>query len=132
MRMWKSQTRTKLLSWVSLVAGLPFLFATDSRAAQASISNAPVARITNAVPGFRLKNGFHVEVVASDAIVSAPAAMAFDENGRLYVAEMRDYPERREQSPHLGRVRLLEDTNGDGVFDSNTVFADNIALPSAL
>jgi putative membrane-bound dehydrogenase-like protein len=122
----------KLLLRLSLTACLPFCFQTDSSGAQESISNAPTARITNAVPGFRLKQGFHVELVAGDAIVSAPAAMAFDENGRLFVAEMRDYPERRDQSPHLGRVRLLEDTDGDGVFDSSTVFADNIPLPSAI
>jgi putative membrane-bound dehydrogenase-like protein len=127
------QTRTKLLSWLSFSASVPFFyFANDCLGAQQTISNAPATRITNALPGFRLRQGFHIEVVASDAIVCAPAAMAFDENGRLYVAEMRDYPERRDQSPHLGRIRLLEDTNGDGVFDSNTVFADNIALPSAL
>jgi len=41
--------------------------------------------------------------------------MAFDENGRLFVVEMRDYPDGRQQIPHLGRVRLLEDADGDGV-----------------
>src|SRR5882757_9042195 len=127
-----SQTRIKLLLRLSLTACFPFCFQTDSPAAQESISNVSTARITNAVPGFRLKQGFHVELVVSDAIVSASAAMAFDENGRLFVAEMRDHPERRDQSPHLGRVRLLEDTDGDGVFDSSMVFADNIPLPSAI
>src|SRR4051812_1278306 len=41
---------------------------------------------------FQIKRGFRLELVASEALVSAPAAMAFDENGRLFVAEMRDYP----------------------------------------
>jgi putative membrane-bound dehydrogenase-like protein len=132
MYMRQSQTRIRSLFSVSLIASLPFCFDTDSHAAPASTSNLPNARITNAVPGFRLKQGFHIELVAGEGIVSAPAAMAFDENGRLFVAEMRDYPERREQSPHLGRVRLLEDTDGDGVFDSSTVFAENIPLPSAI
>jgi putative membrane-bound dehydrogenase-like protein len=128
----QTQSRTRLLFWLGLIPCLPFCLATASRAAQATNLSALAARITNAVPGFRLKNGFHIEVVASDAVVSAPAAMAFDENGRLYVAEMKDYPERREQSPHLGQIRLLEDTDGDGVYDTSTVFAENIPLPSAI
>ena len=45
---------------------------------------------------------------------------------------MRDYPDRRDQNPHLGRIRLLEDTNGDGKFDSSRVFAENLAWPSAI
>jgi len=126
------QTRAQLLFWLSLISCIPLFFETDSSAAQASVSNVAAARITNAVPGFRLKNGFHVEVVADAVNVSAPAAMAFDENGRLYVAEMRDYPERREQSPHLGRIRLLESSQGDAVYDTATVFAENVPLPSGI
>ena len=81
---------------------------------------------------FRIKKGFRLEQVASDALVSAPVAMAFDENGRLFVAEMRDYPNKQQQVPHLGRIRLLEDTDGDGYFDASTVYAENLAWPSAI
>jgi putative membrane-bound dehydrogenase-like protein len=128
----QSQTRIKLLLWLSSIVYLPFILAIDSRGGQPSISNGTAARVTNVVPGFKLKNGFHVELVASDPMVCAPAAMAFDENGRLFVAEMRDYPERREQSPHLGRIRLLERSQSDAVYDTSTVFADNLPLPSAI
>jgi putative membrane-bound dehydrogenase-like protein len=82
--------------------------------------------------GFRVKNGFHVELVADDSLVCAPAAMAFDENGRLFVAEMRDYPERREQSPHLGRIRLLEPSPTNAVFETSLIYAEDIPLPSAI
>src|SRR2546423_5890687 len=81
---------------------------------------------------FQIKRGFRLEVVASEALVSSPVAMAFDENGRLFVAEMRDYPNHQTQVPHLGRIRLLEDTDGDGTFDASTVYADNLAWPSAI
>jgi putative membrane-bound dehydrogenase-like protein len=87
---------------------------------------------TNGVSGFRVERGFRIELVASESLVSAPAAMVFDENGRLFVAEMRDYPDQRNQEPHLGRIRVLEDTNADGVFDTSTVFAEDLPLPSAL
>lgn len=87
---------------------------------------------TNAVESFQLKKGFRIELVAAEPLVLSPVAMAFDENGRLFVAEMRDYPNRRNENPHLGRVRLLEDSDGDRTFDTATVFADNLPLPSAI
>src|SRR4029453_6066912 len=58
---------------------------------------------------------FHLELMAAEPLVVDPVAMAFDESGRLFVIEMRDYSERREEK--LGRVKLLEDTDGDGRFD---------------
>src|SRR5690348_7281851 len=81
---------------------------------------------------FQIKKGFRLEIAASEALVSSPAAMAFDENGRLFVAEMRDFPNQQDKTPHLGRVRLLEDTDADGFFDSSTVYADDLAWPSAI
>ncbi len=56
--------------------------------------------------------------------------MAFDENSRLYVVEMRDYSEQDKE--HLGQVRLLEDTDGDGRFDRGTVFAKTLSWPTAI
>jgi putative membrane-bound dehydrogenase-like protein len=91
-----------------------------------------VAPATNDLASFILKPGFRLEVVAEAPQVEAPVAMAFDENGRLFVAEMRDYPNRRQETPHLGQIRLLEDTNGTGRFESSTVFADNLPCPSSI
>ncbi|MEE8469034.1 MAG: hypothetical protein V3T22_11285, partial [Planctomycetota bacterium] len=56
--------------------------------------------------------------------------MAFDEDGRLFVVEMRGYFEWREE--HLGCVRLLEDTDGDGHFDTSHLFAEGLAWPTAI
>jgi putative membrane-bound dehydrogenase-like protein len=81
---------------------------------------------------FQIKKGFRLEIAASEALVSSPVAITFDENGRLFVAEMRDFPNQQDKTPHLGRIRLLEDTDGDGFFDSSTVYADNLAWPSAV
>ena len=71
-----------------------------------------------------------IQLVAAEPLVVDPVAMAFDEHGRLYVVEMIGYSEHREDQ--LGRVRLLEDENGDGQFDRSTVFADNLAWPTAV
>ena len=80
-----------------------------------------------ALESFEGADGFHMELVAAEPLVYDPVAAAFDENGRLYVAEMRDYPYRpREGHKPLGTVRLLRDTDADGRFDQSDVFADNL------
>ncbi|HKS37133.1 MAG TPA: hypothetical protein VJW76_08090 [Verrucomicrobiae bacterium] len=63
-------------------------------------------------------------------MVTEPIALAFDEDGRLFVAEMRDFPEGDKE--HHGQVKRLEDTDGDGRFDKSTVFADGLRWPSAV
>jgi putative membrane-bound dehydrogenase-like protein len=87
---------------------------------------------TNQQDRFQVKSGFRVELVAGGDLVEAPVALAFDENGRLFVAEMRDYFDRRGLKPSPGRIRLLEDADEDGVFDTSTVFADDLVAPSAI
>ena len=77
----------------------------------------------------RLEPGFRVELVASEPDVQSPVAMDIDEDGRFFVVEMPGYP--LDVSP-TGRVKLLEDTNGDGRIDRSTVYADNLRLPSGV
>jgi len=90
---------------------------------------------------FTLQHGFSLELVAHEPDVMDPVDACFDENGRMYVVEMRDYPyspERRPQCPEgLGRpdagfVRLLEDRDGDGVYEHSVVFADKISWPTSV
>ncbi len=81
---------------------------------------------------FQIKPGFRLELAASEPLITSPVTVCFDELGRLFVAEMIDYSERREETPHAGRIRLLEDVDGDGVFDKSTVYADNLPWPTAL
>lgn len=86
----------------------------------------------DALGTFQVKKGFKLQLVAAEPLVASPVAMSFDENGRLFVVEMIDYSERRDEVPHLGRIRMLEDTHGDGVFDRSTIFATNLAWPTAV
>ncbi len=90
------------------------------------------AQSADALASFQVKPGFRIELAAAEPMVAAPAALAFDERGRLFVAEMRDYPDRREQRPHLGQIRMLEDMDENGAFQTSTVYADNLAWPSAV
>src|SRR5881275_426262 len=92
----------------------------------------PAIEPKEAIKTFQIKKGFHLEIAACEPNIASPVAMSFDENGRLFVVEMIDYSERREETPHLGRIRMLEDTDGDGVFEKSTVYADNLPWPTAV
>ncbi|MGH9630562.1 MAG: PVC-type heme-binding CxxCH protein, partial [Bryobacteraceae bacterium] len=81
----------------------------------------------------QLSEDFHVELFAAEPDVMSPVEMVFDENGKIYVAEMMDYPEDPPAGkPARSRVRLLEDTNSDGKFDRTTIFADHVLAVSGL
>lgn len=81
-----------------------------------------------ALRAFRLPDDLRIELFAAEPHVQSPVAMAFDENGRVYVVEMGDYPLGKKG----GRVKLLEDTDGDGRIDRATVFADHLAFPNGV
>lgn len=78
----------------------------------------------------KVKLGFRVELAAAEPSVRDPVALSFDERGRMYVVEMRDYSERRDE--RLGEVRLLEDADNDGLFEKSTVFAEGLPWPTAV
>lgn len=90
----------------------------------------PATELKDAIKTFRVRPGFHVELVAGEPNVIDPIAICFDENGRMFVVEMRDYSERRAEK--LGRIRMLEDRDGDGVYETSTVFLDHLAWPTAV
>ena len=84
----------------------------------------------DALSTFTIADGFRIEQVAAEPNVVDPIAMAFDENGRLFVVEMRDYSE--DGDLNLGRIRLLEDTDGDGQFEKSSIYAEGLSWPTAL
>lgn len=83
-----------------------------------------------ALGSFRVQKGFRMELAAAEPNVADPVAMAFDEDGRLYVVEMRGYSEQPDEG--LSRVRLLEDTDDDGVFDKSEIFLEGLSWPTAI
>ncbi|WP_337176605.1 PVC-type heme-binding CxxCH protein [Paludisphaera sp.] len=107
---------TGLVCLIGLAA--PILLAADSPA--------PTPARALAVP-----EGFTIERVAGPPLVDRPITAAFDERGRLYVADSSGSNEKVEEQlarkPH--RIVRLEDTDGDGVFDERVVFADGMMFP---
>ena len=76
-----------------------------------------------------LPEGFRVELVAAEPNVVDPVAMTFDEQGRIYAVEMIDYP--LDLQPR-GQIKQLEDTDGDGYYETSTVFADGLNFPNGV
>src|SRR6185369_825869 len=83
-----------------------------------------------AMATFHVAAGFKIEQVAAEPLVADPVAIAFDENLRLFVVEMRGYSENKDEK--VSRIRLLEDVDGDGRFDKSTIYQDGLAWPTAI
>jgi putative membrane-bound dehydrogenase-like protein len=92
----------------------------DSKAAEA-----------NGYAAIQVPPGFEVTPVAGSPLVKFPVMAGFDERGRLFVAENAgvnlDQNELAQQKP--SRITVLEDTDGDGVFDRSSVFVDQLTFP---
>jgi hypothetical protein len=96
-----------------------------SRAEQPTSPLAPA----KAIDSFRLADpALVMELVAAEPDVVSPVAVAWDEAGRMFVVEMADYP----LAPPGGRVKRFEDRDGDGSYESATVFADKLAYPTSV
>ncbi len=86
-----------------------------------------------ALKEFRIDPGLRIELVASEPQIESPVAMAFDEDGKLWVVEMRDYPNGPAPGkPPEGRIKVLEDRDGDGRYETSRVFADQLLFANGL
>ncbi len=81
---------------------------------------------------FKLPPGFRIELVASEPMIESPVAISFDDQGRMFVIEMRSYMRDLEgttEKDPTSRVSLLTDTDGDGRMDKASAFLDNLVMP---
>ncbi len=96
---------------------------------------APILMPDEALETFVIAPGFRIELAAAEPLIEDPVAADWDEDSRLYVAEMRAYmPDvdgTGEEEP-IGAVARLTDTDGDGRFDEREVVLDGLVLPRAL
>lgn len=84
---------------------------------------------------FQLEPGLKIQLVASEPMVQEPVIITFDADGRLWTVEMRGFMPTIDgagENERVGRVSVLEDTNGDGRMDVSTVYLDSLIMPRAL
>jgi glucose/arabinose dehydrogenase/cytochrome c5 len=109
---------------------------------QASL-NLPVETVPAMVPlspaqsqqAFRVPKGYHMELVASEPMITEPVALAWDGNAKMYVAQMETYTQDTDGTgtkAKISRVMLLEDTDNDGKMDKSSVFIKDLMLPRML
>lgn len=99
------------------------------------IPEAPVVNVDKALDSFQLEDGFQLELVAAEPMIHDPVAIAFDGNGRIWVAEMQGYMpdiDGKKEGETYGRISVLEDTDDDGKADKHTVFLEKYLLPRAV
>ncbi len=76
--------------------------------------------------------GYKVSLFASEPHVFDPVSLEFDEQGNAYVIEMPDYPYEVEPGKGYGRIRILKDTDGDGIIDQSVIFAENVTEATSM
>lgn len=77
---------------------------------------------------------FEVELFAAEPDITNPIAMSWDERGRLWIVESVDYPNTFLETDGAAndRIKICEDTDGDGRADKFTVFADSLNIPTSI
>ncbi|MDX2037518.1 MAG: HEAT repeat domain-containing protein [Isosphaeraceae bacterium] len=95
----------------------------------ASVEPAP-REPSSAFRSFRVEPGFEIDLVASEPLIRDPVAFDWSADGRLWVVEMGDYPT---GSIHpQGRIRVLEDRDGDGFYEHGVTFLEGLSFPTGI
>jgi len=96
-------------------------------------SNAPFLKPAEAVAKMSIPEGFDVSIFAAEPDIAEPIAFCFDDRGRMWVAENLNYRTRRQHTnDQVSRIQILEDTDGDGVFDKKKMFTDKLTFTSGI
>src|SRR5262245_34947938 len=121
-------------SRLSLVFLAPFVFVASALPAAEPIDVKSPLEPAAAQTLFQLADAnLRIELAAAEPEVIDPVAIRFDEDGRMWVCEMRDYPTGPPPgSGKTSRIRVLEDADGDGRFEKATTFADGLSFVTGL
>ena len=119
----RNQIRRYVLILMVMIVGVAC-----NKGASSNKSNKAV-EAKDALATYKVAEGFKIEMIASEPLISDPVDMEIDEYGRMYVVEMHGYPLDKSGS---GKIILLSDTDGDGNMDKRTVFKEGLVLPNSI
>ena len=111
------------------------LFASELLYKSLDTPPAPELTPSEALASFSLAPNFDIELIAAEPLVEDPVAITWDEDGLMYIVEMRGYmPDAygNGKDEPVGVVAQLEDLDGDGSYDERVVLLDGLILPRAL
>jgi putative membrane-bound dehydrogenase-like protein len=121
------QTEELIVAAVHQLIPTAFLASTSSLEYPAALSP------KESLAAMRTKAGFEIQLVAAEPLIVDPVAIDWGPDGKLWVVEMRDYPSGMGGNWKPGsRIKYLEDTNGDGIYDKATVFLDNLPFATGV
>jgi hypothetical protein len=119
----------KIVGEVRRQLGKKFPAAFDPARTGGSLPRSP----QQSLAAIKVADNLQVELVAAEPLVTSPVAIAFGPDARLWVCEMNDYPMGLDGKYRPGgRIKILEDTHGDGRYDKATVFLDHIPFPTGV
>ncbi len=123
------------LHWLSVAIILCLAGCTTSESsrslAEPSGEKTPIQELKT----FHIEPGLKIQLVASEPMVQDPVVITFDPDGRLWVVEMRGFMPTIDgtgERERVGRISVLEDSNGDGQMDVSTIYLDSLILPRAI
>ncbi len=102
---------------------------------ESAIPPAPVLTVEQALETFEIQPGFTIEPVVAEPLVEKPVALDFDAAGRMWVCEMRGYMpdiDGKGENEPMGRIAVLEDSDGDGRAETRHTFLDQLLLPRSV
>jgi putative membrane-bound dehydrogenase-like protein len=125
-----SHLRLSLALLLLLLSALPGLAQKEHGFDNRKPSGQPYLKPEESLRRMKVADGFEVKLFAAEPMVVNPIAMTVDEKGRVWVIECFEYPKRTPKGKMpRDRIVILEDTDGDGVADKRTVFAEGKDFP---
>ncbi|HKI31345.1 MAG TPA: PVC-type heme-binding CxxCH protein [Gemmataceae bacterium] len=125
-----SRLRLSLAIGLLTLCALPALAQKEHCFDNRKPSGQPYLKPEDSVQRMKVADGFEVKLFAAEPMVVNPIAMTVDEKGRVWVIECFEYPKRTAKGKMpRDRIVILEDTDGDGVADKRTVFAEGKDFP---
>ena len=89
--------------------------------------------VADLLKSLQLRPGYTTQAIATEPLIADPVTARLDLEGRLWVVEMPDYPVGPgDGEAPSGRIKILDDTDHDGIFDRSTVFAKGLLFATGV